>query len=125
MEWDFSLTPNFSPDEMRCKCSYCQGALAMNGHFMEILQRIRNEFGAMPVISGYRCPQHPEEVGKIKPGSHSAGLAADIKINLATDRWQLVKLAFNNGIVGVGVAKTFIHLDAGHPWARRPAMWSY
>lgn len=114
--------PNFSEDEFRC--SHC-GKVDMQEAFIAKLQRIRAEFGPMVVSSGYRCSDHPDERGKANPGSHAQGRAADIAVASGLDKFKLVRLAYQFGVQGIGVGKTFIHLDDGHEHAVRPAMWTY
>lgn len=125
MRWDASLTPNFAPDEMACKCGTCGGQEEMTHDFMRRLQRIRDAFGPMTITSGFRCSDHPEERIKKKPGSHAQGRAADIAVSNAQRRYELIRLAFEHGMIGIGIANGFVHLDAGHKYAARPAVWKY
>lgn len=120
--WNPEDTPNFSREEMECSCG-C-GRADMDAEFMTMLQHFRDSTGALKVTSGFRCPDHPAERRKEKPGSHSAGLAADV-VPLETDRYSAVMLAFRRRFKGIGIAKTFIHVDNGHPNAHRPALWTY
>jgi len=74
------------------------------------------------ITSGYRDPSHPEEARKTKPGVHAQGIAADIKVANGTQRALVVKHALELGFNGIGVAKTFVHVDT------RPStlvMWTY
>lgn len=92
--------------------------------FMARLQRLRRELGEpMHINSGYRSSQHSVEKAKPTPGTHTMGRAVDIA---ATGRLQyrIIKLAPSLGFTGIGVAKTFIHLDDwdGGP---RPNVWIY
>lgn len=121
-EWNPELTPNFTRTEMSCKCG-C-GRAEMDADFMLMLQGLRDRIGPMTITSGYRCPNHPEEKKKSKPGAHSAGLAADF-ISLKADRWHVLKHVMVIEFPGVGIAKSFIHVDGGHPSAHRPASWTY
>jgi uncharacterized protein YcbK (DUF882 family) len=122
---DFSKYPNFKAEEFNC--SHC-GVNAMKPEFMSKLQALRTAYGKpMTITSGYRCPQHPIEAKKIKPGAHSSGCACDIAVN-GQDAYKLLKLAFVAGFTGIGVnQKTsgrFIHLDTLEE-APRPNVWSY
>lgn len=124
--WDPINTPSFSEQEMACKCGQCDGLALMDAQFMAKLQWIRDKIGSpMIVTSGYRCAFHPEEVRKEQPGSHHHGLAADIKTVTSAARWQFVRFGIEAGMTGIGIAKTFTHLDCGHPSAPRPAIWPY
>ncbi|MEC9266695.1 MAG: D-Ala-D-Ala carboxypeptidase family metallohydrolase [Pseudomonadota bacterium] len=125
-DWNPETTPNFSPAEMACKCGTCGGLHDMRQDFMVRLQAFREAIGRpLTVTSGYRCPKHPEEARKATPGAHGQGQAVDLACNDAGLRHEMVCLAMAQGFPGVGVAKTFIHLDGGHDSARRPALWSY
>lgn len=121
-EWNPELTPSFKPEEMACKCG-CDRS-EMDADFMLALQGLRDRIGPMKITSGYRCPNHPEEKKKSKPGAHSAGLAVDFK-PLKVSMWEALKHAFAIEFPGVGIAKSFIHVDGGHPSAHRPALWTY
>lgn len=125
--WKPETTPSFSPREMACSHS---GLALMDQDFMELLQRIRERYGRpMVVTSGYRDPtQHPIEKRKDKPGSHAAGMAADIMVDNALDRFVLTKIAIDTGAIGIGQGAGFVHIDL---WTGptchvpRPAMWRY
>lgn len=91
---------------------------------MLALQGLRDRLGPMKITSGFRCADHPEEKKKSKPGAHSAGLAADF-IPLKVSLWDANRQVAHMGFVGWGAAKTFIHVDGGHPSAHRPAFWTY
>jgi uncharacterized protein YcbK (DUF882 family) len=122
---DWSKYPNFTADEF--KCSHC-GVNAMNPEFMAKLQALRTAYNKpMTITSGYRCPQHPIEAKKIKPGAHASGCACDIAVN-GQDAYKLLKLAFVAGFSGLGVqqkgAGRFLHLDILEG-SNRPTLWSY
>lgn len=122
--WNPEDTPNFSRAEFTCSCG-C-GKSDMDGDFMEKLQHMRDLLGkGMTITSGYRCSDHPEEAKKQSPGSHAAGLAADIKVGNGKDRYDIVHLAMSVNMKGIGVANTFIHVDDGHPYAARPVVYKY
>ena len=65
----------------------------------------------LSVTSGARCETHNRESGG-KPGSwHLKGLAVDISCVDDEFRGEIIRLAGLLGFNGIGVAKTFIHLD--------------
>jgi uncharacterized protein YcbK (DUF882 family) len=121
--WD--RYPNFARDEFAC--SHC-GDEEMNAEFMQALQELRIAFGKpITITSGYRCPSHPIEARKARPGSHASGRAADIGISRG-DAVQLLRLALLDGrFTGFGVQQKsggrFIHLDT--LTTNRPMIWSY
>lgn len=125
---DWGKYKNFSPKEF--SCSHC-GANEMRVEFMDRLQNLRNAFNKpMSVSSGYRCPRHPIEAAKAKPGAHASGMAADILVHGA-DAHRLLQLALELGFTGVGVQQKgmgrFLHLDTlpNSSDTPRPTVWSY
>ncbi len=123
--WQPELTPSFSPSEMACKCGKCGGIADMDHFFMLSLQAMRDDIGPLTVTSGFRCPEHPEEKRKDKVGSHGQGLAADLKSSGGKRRFEIIQSAIKHGMIGIGVANSFIHVDGGHKHAGRPATWKY
>lgn len=123
MEWNPATTPNFSRDEMQCKCG-C-GRCEMRQNFMDMLQALRNVVGPLSVNSGYRCPDHHDEAEKVSPGAHSQGRAVDIQWPASMGRYEIVQLAMKMGFIGIGFEGEFLHLDNGHDHKHRPAMWTY
>ena len=120
--WD--RYPNFGRDEFACQ--HC-GDEEMNAEFMDALQELRTAFGKpLTITSGYRCPSHPIEARKAKPGSHASGCAADIAVSRG-DAVQLLRLALDGRCTGCGVQQNgggrFIHLDS--LTTNRPMIWSY
>ncbi len=77
---------------------------------------------ASPLIltSAYRCPEHPEEIKKKKGGTHTQGIAVDIRV-FGIEQIRLVKHAYDTGFRGFGIANTFLHIDL----RREPAKWIY
>lgn len=126
MNWNPETTPNFTPEELGCKCGHCDGSAHMQQSFMMLLQEMRNILGyGLPMNSGYRCSLHPEEVEKEQPGAHNQGTAGDIKVSGAKMRYEVIKAAIEVGMVGLGVANGFVHVDSGHLYVERPAAWKY
>ena len=126
MSWS---SPYFSVDEMRCQCGCGQDG--MDAEFMEKLTSLRADWGQpMTVTSAYRCPNHPIEAKKAKPGTHSTGRAVDIAVQ-GNDAYALLCAALGHGFTGIGVQQKgggrFLHLDnlkEGEGWTR-PTLWSY
>jgi zinc D-Ala-D-Ala carboxypeptidase len=120
---DWSRWPNFSEAELACKHT---GKCLMDPAFMDRLQRLRGTLGyALPITSGYRDASHPVERAKKQPGSHNRGRAVDIAVT-GEQAFHLVMVAGRLGFTGVGVAKTFIHLDDLVDFhAHRPTLWVY
>lgn len=122
---NWSKYPNFSEKEF--KCSHC-GQCHMKESFLDRLQAFRTAYGKpMRITSGYRCPQHPIEAAKEKPGAHASGQAADVGCS-GQEAYTIMKLAFELGFTGIGVSQKgstrFVHLDDIQE-APRPNVWSY
>ncbi len=118
MEWRW---PNFTFDELRCKET---GEIDMQSDFMDRLQRLRTLLACpITLASAYRSPRHSIERAKPQPGTHAMGRAADIQAD-GRLQFRIVALAPGLGFKGIGIAKTFIHLDDwdGGP---RPNVWLY
>ena len=77
-----------------------------------MLDELRERCGfPFTITSGYRDPKHSLEAKKEKPGTHSQGIAADIYTVSGAERHIILANAFEMGFGGIGVAKTFIHVD--------------
>mgnify|MGYP003653477270 FL=1 len=105
----------------------CQetGENKMKESFIRKLDRLREACGfPFYVTSGYRSPNHSLE--KSKPnggGTHTKGIAADIYVGGGRQRMQIVARAIELGFIGVGVAKTFVHVDMRDDF--KPVLWCY
>lgn len=95
----------------------------MDETFLARLDELRGECGfPFTITSGYRDPSHPNEAKKEKPGTHSQGIAADIAVSNGFERMNIVQNALRLGFGGIGVARTFVHVDARDT---TPVMWTY
>lgn len=103
-------------------CSHT-GENHMEEAFLKRLDQLRTFCGfGFNITSGYRDPSHPAEASKPRPGTHSRGIAADIAVSNGYQRALIVKFAIAMGFSGIGVAKSFIHVDdRGGP----AVMWTY
>ncbi len=115
---------NFTDDEI--SCSHC-GKHSPSPQFTLLLddaQTFRTSSGhPLPITSGYRCPRHPIEAKKNKPGWHSvAALDFGVTGELAI---KLMHFFLDRGYKGVGVnqkgSARFIHVDR----RTRYGLWSY
>jgi len=104
----------------------CQetGENEMSEEFVHRLDDLREACGfPFYITSGYRSPEHSVE--KNKPsggGTHTQGIAADIRVSGGLQRMAVVKNAIALGFKGIGVAKTFVHVDTR---TTTPVLWSY
>lgn len=118
---DYIVTDSryFRLDELRCKGRNCCGqALKVNARLLELLDAIRERFGApLFVNSGYRCPAHNRLVGGSADSQHMRGNAADIRpgVNALRRFPELVGICGELEPPGMGVyangAGSFVHVD--------------
>lgn len=93
--------------------------------FVRLLDKMRGECGFPFIInSGYRTKDHNEEVGGVENSAHTEGLAVDINCKESAKRYKLIKVALDNGIERIGIAKTFIHLDTSQKLPKG-VVWLY
>ncbi len=121
---DWSKVKHFKQSEFVCSCG-C-GRADVTAGLIAALDALREAYGKpLSITSGFRCENHPEERGKPTPGAHGQGRAADISTPGAAQKYELKRLAYQLGFLGIGDGKTFTHLDVGHDAAARPANWQY
>jgi uncharacterized protein YcbK (DUF882 family) len=99
----------FSIEEFNCQQT---GENEMVEEFIHRLDELREACGfPFKITSGYRSPSHSIEARKAKPGTHAQGIACDIAVSGGAQRHTIIKEAMRLGFTGVGVAKTFVHVD--------------
>ena len=95
----------------------------MDEIFLDKLDQLREVCGfPFKITSGYRDATHPNEARKEKPGTHNQGIAADIAVSNGVERMNIVHEALKLGFGGIGVARTFVHVDNRKT---TPVMWTY
>jgi uncharacterized protein YcbK (DUF882 family) len=111
---------NFSADELTCSCC---GSHGVQQSALDHLQEVRESAGRpLTITSSYRCPNHPVEAKKSKPGTHAQGIAFDVYVGNGAERFEIIQLGLKHGATGIGVAKSFVHLD----WRNStPVSWVY
>ena len=98
MNWE--LYKNFKPEEFACQ--HC-GKEGIKEELLNRLQALRTFLNfSFVVSSGYRCPEHPIEAKKSKPGTHTTGLAVDILCRGA-EAYKIINHAQEYGFTGIGV----------------------
>ncbi len=73
MEIDWGKLPNFSEDEIRCKCEgeFCPGFAFMDPGFMNRIQESRTISGVVyPISSGCRCEEWNYHEGGVRSSRH-------------------------------------------------------
>lgn len=103
----------FTQEEFACK--HC-GRLPERGLSVSLLcklDKLREKVGHPIIVnSGYRCPEHNEEVGGVENSQHLLGCAADITCpNISVQ--ELYSYALDIGFDGIGYYPddNFIHVD--------------
>ena len=110
----------FSIEEFDCQET---GENEMVEEFIHKLDELREACGfPFKITSGYRSPSHSIEARKAKPGTHAQGIACDIYVSGGSQRHTIIKEAMRLGFNGIGVAKTFIHVDIRET---TPVAWQY
>jgi len=112
---------NFDAFEFECDCC---GEAPMSQPFLERLQILRDMYGsAISINSGYRCKAHNKAIGGSKNSRHMVGDAVDIDTARMSSeqKYRLLRLIYQLEFTGVGIAKTFIHIDLRN----KPTMWTY
>ena len=113
---------HFSVMELACRCGgrFCAGEYYHDADFLSALEALRKSTGRPLIVnSGHRCAQWNAAVGGAPRSMHKT-IAVDVSL-VAQDRHALRTKAGLLGFNGIGMARTFLHLD------RRavPAHWFY
>ncbi len=74
-EWGTKY-PHFQKSEFTCPCCSSIGD-GIASSLVELLETLRNEYGAIIITSGYRCPSYNKNVGGVSNSAHMKGQAAD------------------------------------------------
>ena len=114
--------PHFTPTEMACRCGgrFCGGEIWLDESFMDALEALRRALGRpLTVTSAHRCAQWNAAVGGAAMSRHKQ-IAVDISLR-GHDRLGVLLAAESLGFTGLGLARSFIHLDR----RKRPTRWYY
>lgn len=103
--------PNFSPEEFERACPPCK-LEDMQLSFMNRLQTARDLAGVpFRINSAYRSKSYELKKGRSGSSMHCLGRAADIRCSDGRTRYRIVEAAVKAGFRGIGIGKTFVHLD--------------
>ncbi|GGB57131.1 MULTISPECIES: D-Ala-D-Ala carboxypeptidase family metallohydrolase [Henriciella] len=119
-DWSWA---NFSIAELSCRCGgrFCGGEYWHDAQFLDALETLRAAMRGSPLIitSGHRCAGWNAAVGGAPLSQHKR-IAADIAL-AGHDRFALLRAAGQAGFTGLGLARTFLHVDR----RARPTRWYY
>lgn len=123
-------TKNFNPEldkKLLCTCGHpdCDKR-SVNQDVLDKVQLVRDDYGKpMTITSGGRCPNHPNEIHKSKPGDHQKQFAVDVFYGNILDRNKLMVLAGRHGATRVAVGSNFVHMAWTPTNDRSVPTWSY
>lgn len=125
-------TKNFNPHsdpKLLCTCGNpdCDQR-SVDQETLNNLQLIRDDIGHyLTVTSGGRCPNHPDEQSKQKPGDHQKCKAVDIKCNAISLETKLKVLAGRYGATRVagGAYCGFVHIAWTKTDRKDVPTWDY
>jgi uncharacterized protein YcbK (DUF882 family) len=116
------LTPNFTLDEFQCRCCGQVNTPAATT-LAKRLQQVRDEYGIMRLVSGFRCRNQNDKVGGKMFSQHLVGLAVDIACDDDVSRRHLLSLLIGYQFPRIGIHQHFIHADIGT--ITGPLIWVY
>ena len=110
------LSKHFDSEEFRCKDGSYKDP---DPKLIKLLELLRAELGNVPITvnSGYRSPAYNKKVGGSPNSQHVLAKAADIVVKGKTPK-QVAEAAEKVGFTGIGVYKTFTHVDVRPNMAR-------
>lgn len=123
------LSKHFSADEFKCSAT---GACEVKAELLLALEDLRaavsKKLGKdtpLKVLSGYRSPEHNEEIGGATKSEHTTGRAADVAVPKGLSQVDMYRLAegipaFKDGGIGLYPDNGFVHVDV----RGRKARWA-
>ena len=136
MTTNVQITENFNYRELACKgtdqsCGGCSALPITDLLYthMERLQSIRTRLGIpLSVTSGHRCARHNRYSGGA-PHSMHLNLATDVRPSISADNLveamdDIVALADEMSLGGIGIYNDFVHLDSREYIGRGIARWN-
>ena len=111
------ISKHFYREEFECKCG-C-GFDVVDIKLNEVLEDLRDYFGAVHINSACRCKTHNEAVGGRPTSQHRLGKAADITVEGVTPLrvYQYLDAKYSD-VFGIGKYDSFTHIDVRFRKAR-------
>jgi zinc D-Ala-D-Ala carboxypeptidase len=106
------LSPNFTRAELSCPAT---GEYYHDPEFLLRLELLRHLNGDKPLVinSAHRSPEHNARVGGAPLSQHKK-MAVDISLR-GQDPVKLRQAAIDAGFLGIGMARSFLHVDLRRP----------
>lgn len=109
MTWDDIR--HFKPSEFASPDKRDSGYM-MSLDFVRKLDKLRDAVNRpLFITSGYRTPQHNEDIHGEENSAHLTGHAADIQTLTSPERYSLLECALRLGFRRIGIGSNFIHID--------------
>ncbi|ABR46757.1 Peptidase M15A [Alkaliphilus metalliredigens QYMF] len=106
---NIQISKNFKLKEFQCGDGGYQ--VRLDSQVLKKLQELREQTGRPVLInSGYRTPSYNQQVGGSPRSQHLLGKAADIMVP-GMELESLARVAEGIGFGGIGIYRTFIHVD--------------
>lgn len=115
----------FKPEEFR-RCTPACSIDDMDATFLNRLDELREKAGIPLIISSaFRTKDYEKSKGRSGTSSHCEGKAVDIICGSSQNRYKIVKAAIECGFTRIGIAKTYIHVDACDDTHAPRVIWDY
>lgn len=143
------LSENFTTEEARCRCGCGFGERVEEypPETVALLQGMRDiKGGPIWVNSWGRCRRYNAQVGGVDGSAHTRLTAVDAgaayardrydliilavlsalrsQVELPPEKWRVIFLTIRALLRGIGIGKTFVHVDTDMI-SPRPAAWGY
>lgn len=113
---NINVSKNFKLREFQCKDG--SQLVKLDSELLDRLQKLRDRINRPIIItSGYRTVSHNKKVGGASNSQHLYGKAVDIVVNGMSPK-TLANHAEMVGFKGIGIYKTFVHVDVRKNVAR-------
>ena len=105
---NIQISNNFNLREFECPCCH---RVIIHEKLLRLLVKLRKKIKhPLYINSGYRCKEENIRVGGVPNSYHRMGYAADIRTD-HINPIDLVALAMGVGFIGIGLYRTFLHVD--------------